>query len=84
MFADNSAFREHNYQDALKIITCFLKSAKAFKLKINLKKTNIVYQPPSVYHDIGQDKQISGLHSCQQQQIICKTRYMNVKCFQGL
>ena len=36
MFADDTAFVALNHQDAMKIITCFSKSAKAFRLKMNL------------------------------------------------
>ena len=38
----------------------FLTSAKAFRLKINLKKTEVMYQPPLGFHDIGQDIQIKS------------------------
>ena len=56
MFTDNTVFVGHNHQDAQKIITHFLKSAKVFGLKINLKKTEVMYQPPPLgSHDIGQD-----------------------------
>ena len=37
VFAEDTVFVAHNYQDILqKIITCFSKSAKALGLKINL------------------------------------------------
>ena len=42
MFADNAAFMAHNHHDAQKIITYFLKSAKVFDQKINLKKTEVM------------------------------------------
>ena len=38
IFADDTAFIAHNYQDTLKVIEIF----KAFGLKINLKKIEIV------------------------------------------
>ena len=50
----------HNQQDAQEIITCFLKSAFAFGLKINLKETDIMYQPSLGSHDIDQDILIEG------------------------
>ena len=46
MFTDYTAFAVHNHQDALEIITSFLKPAKTFRLKINFKKTEIIYQTP--------------------------------------
>ena len=55
MFADDTA---HNHQAAQEIITCFLRSEKSFKLKINLKKTKVIYQPSLGSHDIGQDIQM--------------------------
>ena len=57
MFADNTVFMVHNHQGAQKIIN-FSKSAKVIWLKINLKKTEIMYQPLLGSHDIGQDIQI--------------------------
>ena len=53
----NTAFMVHNHQGAPEIITYFLESAKAFGLKINLKKTKVIYQPFPGSHDIGQDIQ---------------------------
>ena len=44
--------------NAQEIITHFSKSAKAFVLKINLKKTEIMYQPLQGSHGI--DKDIQG------------------------
>ena len=60
MFADDTAFVAHKYQDAQEIIICFLKSAKGFGLKINLKKTEVMYQTPLEFYDIDQDIQIEG------------------------
>ena len=59
-FHDDTVFAEHNLQDAQELITRFPKSAKAFGLKINLKKTDVMYQAPQGSHNIGQDKQIEG------------------------
>ena len=60
MFADDTTFMALNHQDAQEIIICFSKSAKAFRLKINFKKTEVIFQPPIGSHDIDQDIQISG------------------------
>ena len=43
MFADDTAFAAHNRQDTQEIITRFSRSAKAFGLKLNLKKTEVMY-----------------------------------------
>ena len=43
MFVDDTAFVAHNYQDAQEIIYRFLKSARAFVLKIKFNKTEIMY-----------------------------------------
>ena len=55
MFSDDTAFMAHNHQDAQEIITHFWKSVQAFELKINHKKTEVIYQPPLGSHDTGQD-----------------------------
>ena len=65
MFADNTTFMAHNHQDAQEIITCFLKSAKAFRLKIHLKKTKVTFQPLLGSYDIGQDIKIESQVSTQ-------------------
>ena len=57
IFADNTAFGAHSHQDTQEIITIFSKSAKVFGLKINLKKTWVMFQPLSGSHDIAQDIQ---------------------------
>ena len=46
------------HQNSLEIITCFLKSTITFRLKINLKNTEVTYEPLSGSHDIRQDIQI--------------------------
>ena len=56
--ADDIAFEVHNHQDAQEIITRFSESAKAFGLKIDHKKTEVMYDPFPGFHDIGQDMQI--------------------------
>ena len=58
MFAGITAFVVHNQQDAQEITTHFLKFVKAFGLKINLKKTKVMYQTPPGSPDIGYDIQV--------------------------
>ena len=53
MFADDTAFVAHTHQDAQEIITLFAQAAKAFGLKINIKKTEVVYQPTPGSQDTG-------------------------------
>ena len=43
---ENSTFESYNHYNAQEIITRFSKSAKAFGLKINLKKNEVMYPPP--------------------------------------
>lgn len=45
MFADDTAFIAHSFEDAQEIVTRFPDAAKAFGLKINVKKTEMMYQP---------------------------------------
>jgi hypothetical protein len=45
MFADDTAFVAHTHSDAQDIISRFACSAKAFGLKINIKKTEMMHQP---------------------------------------
>ena len=45
MFADDTAFIAHSFEDAQEIVTRFSNSAKLFGLKINIKKTEMMYQP---------------------------------------
>ena len=60
MFADDTAFVAHHHQDAQEIITRFAKSAKDFGLKINITKTEMMYQPPPGRHDEGEEISIDG------------------------
>jgi len=53
MFADDTAFAAHYHQQAQEIITRFAKYAKDFGLKINITKTEMMYQPPPGKHDEG-------------------------------
>ena len=45
MFADDTAFVAHSFEDAQDIVTQFSNSAEQFGLKINIKKTEMMYQP---------------------------------------
>jgi len=45
MFTDDTAFVAHSHQNA--------QAAKSFELKINIKKTEVVYQPSPGSHDTG-------------------------------
>ena len=44
-FADDTTLVVHNHQDVQEILFCFLKARKAFGLKINLNKTEVMYHP---------------------------------------
>ena len=45
MFADDIAFVSHNHDDAQEIVSRFGRSAQAFSLNRNIKKTEMLYQP---------------------------------------
>ena len=55
MFADDTTLVPNKHQNAHKISTRFSKSANVFGLKINLKKTKVIFQTPLESHDICQD-----------------------------
>ena len=46
IFADNTDSLAYNHQDAQEILIRCSKYAKVFELKINLKKMEVMYQPP--------------------------------------
>ena len=54
MFADDTAFVAHNHDDAQEIVSRFARSAQAFGLKMNIKKTEMLYQPAPESNDNGQ------------------------------
>jgi len=60
MFADDTTFVAHYHQQAQEIITRFAKSARDFGLKINITKTEMMYQPPPGEHDEGEKIDIDG------------------------
>jgi len=53
MFADDTVFMANSHQNAQEIISLFAQAAKSFGLKINIKKTEVVYQPSPGSHDTG-------------------------------
>ena len=60
MFADDTAFVAHNHDDAQEIVSRFARSAQAFGLKINIKKTEMLYQPAPGSNDEGQSIYINN------------------------
>ena len=61
MFADDTAFVAHYHLEAQEIITRFARSdKKIFGLKINITKTEMMYQPPPGRHDVGENISIDG------------------------
>lgn len=58
MFADDTAFVAHSHDDAQEVVSCFARSAQAFGLKINIKKTEMLYQPAPGSHDNNQSRPI--------------------------
>ena len=53
MFADDTALVAHSHDDAQELVDRFAKASKAFGLKINIKKTETLYQPAPRAHDSG-------------------------------
>ena len=47
LFADDSALVAHSAEELLKIVDDFSNASKKFGLKINIKKTEVLYQPNS-------------------------------------
>ena len=45
MFADDTAFVAHSHEDMQAIVTRFASAAKAFGLQVNIKKTEMMFQP---------------------------------------
>ena len=60
MFADDTAFVAHNHDNAQEIVSRFARSAQAFGLKRNIKKTEMLYQPASGNNDEGQSIYINN------------------------
>ena len=72
MFADDTAFVAHSHQDAQEIITLFAQAARTFGLKINIKKTEVVYQPVPGSQDTGDPILLNGEDLAQ----VTKFRYL--------
>ena len=47
LIADNSALVAHSAEEIQKIVDVFSDASKKFSLKINIKKTDVLYQPNS-------------------------------------
>ena len=47
LFADDSALVAHSTEEMQKIVDAFSDASKKFDLKINIKKTEVLYQPNS-------------------------------------
>ncbi|KAK2150129.1 hypothetical protein NP493_2854g00014 [Ridgeia piscesae] len=48
LFADDSALVAHSAEEKQKIVDAFSDASKKFGLKINIKKTEMLYQPPTL------------------------------------
>ena len=48
LFADDSALVAHSAEEIQKIVDAFSDASKKFGLKINIKKTEVLYQPNSI------------------------------------
>ena len=67
IIADDCAFIAHSHDDAQEIVSRVSRSAQAFGLKINIKKTEILYQPAPGSDDEGQsvyinNEQLASVH----------------------
>ena len=60
MFADDTAFVAHNHDDAQEIVSRFARSPQAFGLKINVKKTEMLYQKAPRSNDEDQSIYINN------------------------
>ena len=60
MFADDTAFIDHSHEDMQEIVTRFAGAAKTLGLQINIKKTEMMFQPSPGTDDHHQCIQISG------------------------
>ncbi|CAM1332801.1 Uncharacterised protein at_DN1484 [Pycnogonum litorale] len=60
MFADDTAFVAHTHQDMQDIVTRFATTAKAYGLQINIKKTEMMFQPSPGTDGTYQPIQVQG------------------------
>ena len=63
LFADDSALVAHSAEEMQKIVDAFSDASKKFGLKINIKKTEVLYQPNSTRHH-SHSREING-EQCQ-------------------
>ena len=52
LFADDCVFLNHMEEALQHIVNCFSDAAKNFGLIISLKKTEVLYQPPPLWHTV--------------------------------
>ena len=66
MFADETSSVAHHQNDAQEIVSRFARSAQAFGFKINIKKTEMLYQPAPGSNNEGQsyinNEQLASAH----------------------
>jgi len=67
MVADDTALVAHNHDDAQGIVSKFARSAQVIGLKINIKKTKMLYQPVLGNDDEAQtiyinNEQLASVH----------------------
>ena len=58
MFAGDTAFIAHSHEDMQEIVTHFASAAKAFGLQVNIKRMEMMFQPPTGTNDHHQCIQI--------------------------
>ena len=56
LFADDSALVAHSAEEMQKIVDAFSNASKKFGLKINIKKTEVLYQPNSTRMRMSPDR----------------------------
>ena len=60
MFSDDTAFFAHFLEDMQEIVTRFARASKALRLQVNIKKTEMMIQPPPGINSHHRCIQISG------------------------
>ena len=60
MFTHDTAFVAHSHEDMQEIVACFAGAEKAFGLQVNIKKTEMMFQPSLGADDHHRRIQISG------------------------
>ena len=59
LFADDSALVDHSAGEMQKLLDAFSEASKRFGLKINIKNTEVLYQPNS-RRNVGEDIILDG------------------------